>query len=519
MALNFPDSPTVGQTFPSPAQAGVPVWKWDGTEWVPSNLGYLGSTVGIINVQKFTANGTYVPTPGMTFAVADGVGGGGGGGGVLAASGTSYSAGGGGCGARAVKMLTAAMVGAGLAVTIGAGGAAGVGNGAGGAGTATTLGAVLTAAPATGGAQGNAGLIPVGGVGGLASSCVGDLVTDGMCGLPGGYSSASSGVLFVGGQGGSGRWGAGGRGASAASGVSASAPAVTANTGCGGGGAAANNVATPSNGAAGSTGYLVVTEYGVMTAPSTVQITGLIRSYLAGLTMSTPGSSTNMTIAAGLCADTNNGDMISLASPMTKTQAAWAAGTSAGGLDTGTIANSTWYHWYVIKNPTTGAVDVTFSLNAAAPGGAPVAAGFTIARRVGSAVTTAGGNWQFFHQLGDDFLWDVPVTIASSVAFATAAALISAGVPTGVQVNAYGWARADYATNAATMTMSPPDMPAPTVGSTTTSFVVSGTCTNSTNSWNIRTDTSGRIRWQANGTGPTWSGATAGWVDRRGRDA
>jgi hypothetical protein len=35
MGLDFPNSPTVGQLFPSPPTAGVPVWKWDGTEWVP----------------------------------------------------------------------------------------------------------------------------------------------------------------------------------------------------------------------------------------------------------------------------------------------------------------------------------------------------------------------------------------------------------------------------------------------------------------------------------------------------
>lgn len=33
MALDFPASPTVGQLFPSPPTAGLPVWKWDGTTW------------------------------------------------------------------------------------------------------------------------------------------------------------------------------------------------------------------------------------------------------------------------------------------------------------------------------------------------------------------------------------------------------------------------------------------------------------------------------------------------------
>jgi hypothetical protein len=39
MALNFPDTPTVGQIFPSPPQVGVPQWQWDGNEWVSASAG------------------------------------------------------------------------------------------------------------------------------------------------------------------------------------------------------------------------------------------------------------------------------------------------------------------------------------------------------------------------------------------------------------------------------------------------------------------------------------------------
>jgi hypothetical protein len=37
MAMDFPNTPTVGQVWPSPAVAGQPVYKWDGTVW--SSLG------------------------------------------------------------------------------------------------------------------------------------------------------------------------------------------------------------------------------------------------------------------------------------------------------------------------------------------------------------------------------------------------------------------------------------------------------------------------------------------------
>jgi hypothetical protein len=35
MGLDFPNSPTIGQTFPSPPQSGVPLWVWDGNQWGP----------------------------------------------------------------------------------------------------------------------------------------------------------------------------------------------------------------------------------------------------------------------------------------------------------------------------------------------------------------------------------------------------------------------------------------------------------------------------------------------------
>jgi hypothetical protein len=42
-ALDFPASPTVGQKYPSPAVAGVPVYSWDGEKWTTLG-GAIGST-------------------------------------------------------------------------------------------------------------------------------------------------------------------------------------------------------------------------------------------------------------------------------------------------------------------------------------------------------------------------------------------------------------------------------------------------------------------------------------------
>ena len=34
VALNFPNAPAIGDTWPNPPQTGVPTYKWDGTDWL-----------------------------------------------------------------------------------------------------------------------------------------------------------------------------------------------------------------------------------------------------------------------------------------------------------------------------------------------------------------------------------------------------------------------------------------------------------------------------------------------------
>ncbi|MGH9910688.1 MAG: hypothetical protein ACRD32_08605, partial [Nitrososphaerales archaeon] len=58
---------------------------------------------------------------------------------------------------------------------------------------------------------------------------------------------------------------------------------------------------------------------------------------------------------------------MTLTSTLTKQlDAAWAVGTNAGGLDTGSIGNSDYYIWLIMR-PDTSVVDVLFSLSSTAP--------------------------------------------------------------------------------------------------------------------------------------------------------
>ena len=65
------------------------------------------------------------------------------------------------------------------------------------------------------------------------------------------------------------------------------------------------------------------------------------------------------------------------------------SGTGAGGLDTGSLAASTWYYFYIIYNPTTGDVSTLASLSASAP---TLPTGYTHYRRMGAFRTDATAN-------------------------------------------------------------------------------------------------------------------------------
>lgn len=158
------------------------------------------------------------------------------------------------------------------------------------------------------------------------------------------------------------------------------------------------------------------------------------KGHLWGLTLSNnAGDATNdIDIAAGEARDSTNAKDMILASALTKqTDAAWAVGTNAGGLDTGAVGNNT-YHVWLIKRTDTGVVDVLFSLSASAP---TMPANYTYKRRIGSIIRAAGAI-KAFVQDGDDFRWAVPVTDVDTTNPGTSAVTRTLTVPAGIRVNA-----------------------------------------------------------------------------------
>jgi hypothetical protein len=241
------------------------------------------------------------------------------------------------------------------------------------------------------------------------------------------------------------------------------------------------------------------------------------QSYLAGLTLSTAGSSSTFSVAAGIATNSTNADMLTLAAPISKTTGAWAVGTGNGAWDgTGTnpAGASIWQHVFLIKRTDTNVIDVLISASPSAP---TLPSPYSEFRRIGSMRTNASNQWISFTQLGDEFLWSTPVQDAANTLVGGSAALYTLSVPTGVQV----WTLATLhfiSTGTSWFAITSPDQAdyTPSVSvfdcAATTAVFMDYTAP-------VRTNTSAQIRMRAGvNTGNVYIN-TRGWTDRRGRDA
>lgn len=142
-------------------------------------------------------------------------------------------------------------------------------------------------------------------------------------------------------------------------------------------------------------------------------------------------STNDIDFAQGVVSDSTNAFYLTLSSSLTKRlDATWAVGNNQGGLFSGSIANST-YHCFIIMRPDTGVVDAGFDTS-------PIAANrpgsYTYFRRVGSIVRSGGTILQFI-QTGDDFFWNTtspPTDLSQMVT--RVKALLTITVPSGIRV-------------------------------------------------------------------------------------
>ena len=246
----------------------------------------------------------------------------------------------------------------------------------------------------------------------------------------------------------------------------------------------------------------------------------LARGYLSGLTLVNSGTdpTNDVDIAVGVAVNSTAAALMRLTAALTKQlDAAWAVGTNAGGLDTGSIANTT-YHVHLIQRVDTGVVDVLFSTSATAP---TMPTSYTLFRRIGSFIR-AGGAITLFRQLGDEFLLNVPVTDVDTTNPGTAAVTAAlASVPAGVQFRAILTLWMSDATPVGSSVLVTALDQADTAPAVRLAHQSTGTGDqNPETTLVVRTDTSRQVRYRCSGSDASFriSFTTHGWYDTRGRD-
>ncbi len=145
------------------------------------------------------------------------------------------------------------------------------------------------------------------------------------------------------------------------------------------------------------------------------------QGHIYGLGMSNAADTINdITVAAGECRDdTDQVDLVLSAAITKQLEIAWAVGTAAGALNTGAVANGTWYEVHLIRRTDTGVVDVMTTTTA---NRATLPANYTHKRRIGWVRRGTDTNLQF-SQNGSYFTLITRITDAQTSATATAAAI------------------------------------------------------------------------------------------------
>lgn len=246
-------------------------------------------------------------------------------------------------------------------------------------------------------------------------------------------------------------------------------------------------------------------------------LSGIAAMLINGLTLSAAGSTATFGIAAGNAGD-SSGRLMTLASAYTKTTSAWAVGTANGSLDTGAIANSTWYHVWLIKRVDTGVVDVLVSLSVSAP---TMPTNYTLKRRIGSMKTDGSAQWVKFAQFADHFIWAVPVKDLDTGASVGSGNYTQAltGVPTGVNVVSRLRGLLANTTVGALINVYSMSETAALPNATRGNFVAAIQISGQSIAFvtDVMTDTSATIRYSVDQASSDIALDVYGWIDTRGR--
>lgn len=219
--------------------------------------------------------------------------------------------------------------------------------------------------------------------------------------------------------------------------------------------------------------------------------------------------------AAGTAVDSTNAFYMAAPALTKRLDATWVVGTNQGGLFSGSIANTT-YHCFIIMRPDTGVVDAGFDTSTTA---ANRPAAYTYYRRIGSILRESAAIVPFV-QTGDAFLRVTPVNAVNTNNPGTSAVLAPVGVPLGLKLEPSIAIYSSLVSLGGTrLIITSPDQA--DIASTTT--VLDASISSASTATNVGrrllTDTSARIRYRfENSAADLGIRITShGWYDDRGR--
>jgi len=153
-------------------------------------------------------------------------------------------------------------------------------------------------------------------------------------------------------------------------------------------------------------------------------VTMMPQGYIYGLEIANGGTpDEQIDIAAGTCKDSTNTITLTLSAGTTID----ITDAGAGGLDTGTVANDTWYYIWLIYSTSTGLTDAMFSTSATSP---TMPSGYDYKRRIRGAVLTDGtADIITFNQKDNMFTFTSPFQDVAELNPGTSRVLATVSIP------------------------------------------------------------------------------------------
>lgn len=196
--------------------------------------------------------------------------------------------------------------------------------------------------------------------------------------------------------------------------------------------------------------------------------------------------------------------------------AAWSVGSGNGGLDTGSIANTTYHVWAIMRTDT-GVVDALFSTSATSP---TMPTNYTKKVRLGSIMRVSGAILPFV-QTGDFFMKNItPNSIGADYSGgARAKSLLSCSLPSGIRVRGIFLVSPSGGSGDASADINIYDGVNPSIG-TQSGIYVSSSTKSTTDELHQFSNTSAQIYAEVVLSGAAGGSATIktlGWIDSRGK--